>query len=212
MSVLVFAGAAQFAAVGYVARGLAWPGILLLTALLNARHLLYSAALAPWVRDVPLRRRAAWPTCSPTRRSPCRSATSGGSGGPTNAATGSARSPRPSSRGTWPRSAGVALGGQIADPTRFGLDIVFPAAMIGLAAGLSPAAGRSSPRPSGPSSASSSPARRVPAVGIIAGGLVGPLAGLLVPARAAHETAPLGTPSRPSTTRCGAPTSRTASP
>ena len=46
MSTIVYAGAAQFAAVGYVASGLAWPGIILLTALLNARHLLYSAALA----------------------------------------------------------------------------------------------------------------------------------------------------------------------
>ena len=51
MSTIVFAGAAQFAAVGYVASGLAWPGIILLTALLNARHLLYSAALAPWLRE-----------------------------------------------------------------------------------------------------------------------------------------------------------------
>ena len=41
----MFAGAAQFAAVGYVAGGLPWAGIILLTALLNARHLLYSAAL-----------------------------------------------------------------------------------------------------------------------------------------------------------------------
>ena len=58
MSVLVFAGAAQFAAVGYVAGGLAWPGVILLTALLNARHLLYSAALAPWLRDRPVAKRA----------------------------------------------------------------------------------------------------------------------------------------------------------
>ena len=56
MSTLVFGGAAQFAAVGYVASGLAWPGVIVLTALLNARHLLYSAALAPW-----LARRAADP-------------------------------------------------------------------------------------------------------------------------------------------------------
>ena len=56
MSTIVFAGAAQFAAVGYLASGLAWPAILLLTALLNARHLLYSAALRPWLRDVPVRR------------------------------------------------------------------------------------------------------------------------------------------------------------
>ncbi len=59
MSTIVFAGAAQFAAVGYVATGLAWPAIILLTALLNARHLLYSAALAPVApRPVPRRRRA----------------------------------------------------------------------------------------------------------------------------------------------------------
>ena len=70
MSVIVFAGAAQFAAVGYVAGGLPWPGVVLLTGLLNARHLLYSAALAPWLRDVPRRPpRASWPTSSRTRRS-----------------------------------------------------------------------------------------------------------------------------------------------
>ena len=58
MSTIVFGGAAQFAAVGYVASGLAWPAIVLLTFLLNARHLLYSAALAPWLRRVPFARRA----------------------------------------------------------------------------------------------------------------------------------------------------------
>src|SRR4029450_642421 len=58
MSVLVFGGASQFAAVGYVASGLAWPGIVLLTALLHARHLLYSAPPRPWPRAVPPPRRA----------------------------------------------------------------------------------------------------------------------------------------------------------
>ncbi len=48
MSVVVFAGAAQFAAVGLLAQGVPWLGIVVLTALLNARHLLYSASLAPW--------------------------------------------------------------------------------------------------------------------------------------------------------------------
>src|SRR5215208_3111748 len=58
MSVLIFGGAAQFAAVGYVAGGFSWLGIVLLTAFLNARHLLYSAALAPWLADRPARERA----------------------------------------------------------------------------------------------------------------------------------------------------------
>ncbi len=58
MSVIVFGGASQFAAVGYVAGGLAWPGVVLLSALLNARHLLYSVALAPWLQEVPRPRRA----------------------------------------------------------------------------------------------------------------------------------------------------------
>ena len=47
---IVFAGASQFAAAGMVAAGFAWPAIVVLTALVNARHLLYSAAMAPWLR------------------------------------------------------------------------------------------------------------------------------------------------------------------
>ena len=38
MSVFAFAGAAQFAAVGYVAQGLPWLPIVVLTFFLNARH------------------------------------------------------------------------------------------------------------------------------------------------------------------------------
>ena len=59
MSLIVFAGAAQFAAVGYVAAGLPWLPIVVLTFFLNARHLLYSASLAPRLRHVPLVQRAA---------------------------------------------------------------------------------------------------------------------------------------------------------
>jgi len=50
MSTIAFGGAAQFAAVGYVTSGVGWPVIVVLTGLLNARHVLYSAALAPWFR------------------------------------------------------------------------------------------------------------------------------------------------------------------
>ena len=57
MSLLPFAGASQLAAVGYVQQGLPWLTIALLTGLLNARHVLYSASLAPGLRPLPLRQR-----------------------------------------------------------------------------------------------------------------------------------------------------------
>ena len=62
MSLLVFAGAAQFAAVGYVAAGLAWLPIIVLTFLLNIRHVLYSASLAPRSATCHCACGSAWPT------------------------------------------------------------------------------------------------------------------------------------------------------
>ncbi|MBU6290112.1 MAG: AzlC family ABC transporter permease, partial [Chloroflexi bacterium] len=58
-SVTVFAGGSQFAAVGAVAQGVAIPFIVVMVAMLNARHLLYGAAMAPWVQSVPRLQRAA---------------------------------------------------------------------------------------------------------------------------------------------------------
>jgi predicted branched-subunit amino acid permease len=194
MSVIVFAGAAQFAAVGYVASGLAWPGIVLLTALLNARHLLYSAALGPWFRPVPFARRAV----------------------AAHLLTDEAfalsiahfrRLGRLDEWGYWIGAivstfipwnlatlAGVLLGAQIPDPSRFGIDIIFPAAMIGLGVGL--ITGRRELVAAVVGAGVGVPVALLssPAIGIIVGGLVGPAVGLLVPESAAHETAPLGTP------------------
>lgn len=192
-SVIVFAGAAQFAAVGYVATGLAWPAIILLTALLNARHLLYSAALAPWLRGVPVGRRAMMAhvltdesfalTMSHFRRLR-----------------------RPDERGYWIAAigavfipwnlatlAGVALGAQIPEPARFGIDVIFPAAMIGLAVGLITGRRELVAAIVGAGVGVVAALMASPAVGIVTGGVVGPLVGLLVPARDARETAPLGT-------------------
>ena len=92
MSVFAFAGAAQFAAVGYVAAGVPWIVIGLLTGLLNARHVLYSAALAPWFRGRSFGERAIASMSSLTRRLRCRSRISDGSAGSTRSATGSRRS------------------------------------------------------------------------------------------------------------------------
>lgn len=55
MSALVFAGAAQFIAVGLIASGAGLLVILLTTLIVNLRHLLYSASLLPHVRSLPQR-------------------------------------------------------------------------------------------------------------------------------------------------------------
>jgi predicted branched-subunit amino acid permease len=193
MSVIVFAGAAQFAAVGYVASGLPWPGIILLTALLNARHLLYSAALAPWFRDLRFARRAAIAhfltdeafalTISHFRRLG-----------------------RTDQWGYWIAAiavtfipwnlatiGGVILGAQIPDPARLGIDVIFPAAMIGLAVGLITGRRELVAAIVGAGVAVGVALVSSPSIGIVCGGVVGPLVGLLVPATAARETAPLGT-------------------
>lgn len=55
MSAFVFAGSAQFIAVGLIAAGTAWPIIVLTTFVVNVRHALYSATLAPYITKLPQR-------------------------------------------------------------------------------------------------------------------------------------------------------------
>lgn len=55
MSALVFAGAAQFIAIGLIASGAGLLVILLTTLIVNLRHLLYSASMLPFVRHLPQR-------------------------------------------------------------------------------------------------------------------------------------------------------------
>lgn len=55
MSAFVFAGSAQFIALGLIAAGTAWPIVVLTTWLVNLRHVLYSATLAPYVCRLPQR-------------------------------------------------------------------------------------------------------------------------------------------------------------
>lgn len=193
MSVIVFAGAAQFAAVGYIASGLAWPGIIVLTALLNARHLLYSAALAPYLRDVPAARRAAMAHLLTDEAFAL-------------SISHFRRLGRADERGYWIAAvavvfipwnlatlAGVILGAQIPEPARLGIDIIFPAAMIGLAVGLMTGRRELVAAITGAGVAVVVSLLTSSAVGIVIGGLVGPVAGLLVPVSLAHETALLGT-------------------
>jgi 4-azaleucine resistance transporter AzlC len=181
MSLLVFAGASQFAAVGYVAGGLAWPGVVVLTALLNARHLLYSAALAPWLRDRSFLRRVAMAHVLTDEAFALSMAHF-------------RRLGRADERGYWIAAmwstfipwnlatlAGVVLGGQIADPSQYGLDAVFPAAMAGLCVGLVTGRRELVAAAVGASAGVVVSLAAGPGVGIVAGGLLGPLAALATP-------------------------------
>jgi 4-azaleucine resistance transporter AzlC len=178
MSVIVFAGASQFAAVGYVLGGFSWAGIVFLTAFLNSRHFLYSAALAPYVADRPRPLRALLAhfmtdeafalTLSHFRRIGQADlpaywwAAIGVTFIPWNVAT----------------IAGVLLGGAIPQPSRFGLDVIFPAAMIGLAVGLITGRRELVAAIVGAVVAVGVSLAWAPAAGLLAGGLLGPLAGL----------------------------------
>ncbi len=186
MSLLVFAGASQFTAVGYVAAGLPWLPIVVLTFLLNLRHVLYSASLAPRVRDVPRRQRAAMAHVLTDEAFAL-------------SATHFQRIGRVDIPGYWIAAvvavfipwnlatiAGVLLGNAIPDPAAFGLDVVFPAAMAGLAAGLVTGRRELVAACSGAAIGVVVTLAAGTAVGIITGGLLGPLIGMAVPAGGRH--------------------------
>ncbi len=182
MSVFVFAGAAQFTAVGYVAAGLPWAPIVVLTFLLNARHLLYSASLAPRLRDVPFAQRAVMSHVLTDEAFAL-------------AAAHFHRLGRVDIGGYWIGAvagvfipwnlatiAGGLLGGAIPDPTALGLDVVFPAAMAGLAVGLVTGRRELVAAGAGASIGVALSLAFGSAAGILAGGLIGPLIGMAVPA------------------------------
>ena len=182
MSTIVFAGASQFAAVGYVLGGFSWVGVVLLTAFINARHLLYAAALAPFVADRPRPVRAvmahiltdeAFAISIAHFRRLGRADMTGyfvaavlSTFVPWNLAT----------------LAGVTIGGSIPDPTRFGIDVIFPAAMGGLAVGLITGRRELVAAIVGAVVGVAVSLAWDPAAGIIAGGLLGPLVGIAIPA------------------------------
>jgi 4-azaleucine resistance transporter AzlC len=179
MSVFVLAGAAQFAAVGLIASGAGWPAIVFLTALLNSRHLLYSAALAPWLGARPRLERAAMAHVL-TDETFALSLAHFQRIGRTDAlgfwlAAGIDCL-------SWPIATAVGvIGGQlIPDPAQFGLDVVFPAAMGGLALKLA------TDRPAIAAAIAGAALAVVggivvgPAISIVVGGLLAPIVGLLI--------------------------------
>jgi branched chain amino acid efflux pump len=182
MSVLVFAGASQFAAVGYVLGGFSWLGVVVLTAFLNARHLLYGAALAPYLADRPRPLRGLMAHVLTDEAFAISIAHFRRIGradlvGYWIAAIGSTFIP-------WNLAtlAGVTVGGSIPDPSRFGLDVIFPAAMAGLAVGLIAGRRELVAAIAGAVIAVGVSLAWDPAAGIIAGGVIGPLIGMATPA------------------------------
>lgn len=192
MSVLVFAGASQFAAVGFVATGVGWPGTVLLTAFLNARHLLYAAALGPYFADRPRRVRAALAhvlTDEAFALSIAHFRRIGRADLPGYAFAALFTTFIPWNVTT---ILGVLVGGAIPDPTRLGLDAIFPAAMAGLAVGLVTGRRELAAAIAGAGIGVGVALAWDPAGGTVVGGVLGPLVALLVPASPAEGAADAG--------------------
>ena len=197
MSIVTFAGASQFAAVGFVVAGMPFALIAVLTFFLNARHFLYSAALAPRLRRLPFLQRVVMAHVLTDEAFALSAghfhkldrvdvpgywiAAIAGVFVPWNIAT----------------FLGGTLGAIVPDPAALGLDVVFPAAMGGLGVGLITGRRELVAAAVGAGLAVALSLLASPTAGIVAGGVLGPLAGMLVPDRGAapdgsghHETLP----------------------
>jgi 4-azaleucine resistance transporter AzlC len=179
MSVVVFAGAAQFAAVGLVAAGAPWLGIVGLTLLLNARHVLYASALAPWFAarsrlERGLSAHVLTDECFALVLPAFRRL------GRHDTATYLLAAAIPGIPWQVATLLGMLGGGSLPEPTALGLDIVFPAAMGGLAVALITGRRTLAAAIGGAAMGVVAALLTQPSVGILAGGLAGPLIALLV--------------------------------
>lgn len=193
MSAIVLAGAAQFAALGLIVQGVPWAGILVLVGLLNARHLLYSASLAPWFAGTSRRVRAAcayvladetYALAMPAIRSL----------GRLDLGTYALAAAMPVI--PWVTATAIGyLGGELMpDPRVLGMDVVFPAAMAGLAVALITDRRTLVAAVAGGSISLAVALAIDPSVGVVAGGITGPLIAMLVPAAPGAPATPAGAP------------------
>jgi 4-azaleucine resistance transporter AzlC len=180
MSLFLFAGASQFVAIGYVLGGFSWLAIVALTAFINARHFLYGAALVPYLTHLPRLQRALMAqvltdeafalAIAHFRRI--------GRGDVRGYWTGAIVSTFiPWNLATW---IGVTIGGSIPDPNQLGLDVIFPAAMGGLAVGLITGRRELVAALSAAVIGVGVALAWDPAAGIIGGGVIGPFIGMAV--------------------------------
>ena len=191
-STIALAGGAQFAAAGLVKDGASWLAIVGVTALVNARHLLYSAAMAPHMATRSRRERALLGHFLTDETFAL-------------ALAHFRRIGRFDRRGYWiaamaifaPWTIGSCLGyvvGGAVDTHRLALDVAFPAAMAGLSLGM--VSGRRDV-----AAAVGAVAVAVPvglaagaSVGLVAGAVLGPLAGLATPPSPNEESSLPQTP------------------
>lgn len=178
-SSILFAGASQFAAVGLLVVNTPWPSIVLLVWLLNARHLLYSASIAPYTTKLSLRLRAGLAYLLTDEAYALTTAHI--------ARLGRIDVPAAWYAGftifiPWNLStiAGWLAGAALPDPATIGLNVVFPAAMAGLAVGLVRDRAALVALLVGCGSAVAAALVIDPSAAIMIGGLLGPLAGLVL--------------------------------
>jgi predicted branched-subunit amino acid permease len=185
-SAIAFAGGAQFAAAGLVKDGAAWIAIAGVVALVNARHLLYSAALGPYVGDRPRRERAVMAHFLTDETFAL-------------ALAHFRRIRGFDRRGYWvasmcifiPWQVGTIVGYVVAgavDTYQLGLDVAFPAAMAGLSLGM--VSGRRDVAAALGAVAVAIPVGLVggASLGLVAGAVLGPIFGLAVPPSAHEES------------------------
>ncbi len=192
MCLIVLAGGAQFAAAGMVKDGAPWLAIAGVTLLVNARHLLYSAAIAPYTSAVSRRERAVLSHFLTDETFALSLAHF-------------RRIGRLDRRGYWiaamvimvPWTLGSAAGhlaGGAVDTRQLGLDVAFPAAMAGLSLGM--VSGRRDAAAAVGAVALAVPVGLVAgaSIGLVAGATAGPLFGLAVPASEGEESSAPETP------------------
>jgi 4-azaleucine resistance transporter AzlC len=130
MSLLVFAGASQFTAAGLFAAGVAPLTIVITTLIVNARHLLLAASVAPHLRRSPGWLRALLGlqlTDESYATGMRRFATGGGSAAYQLGANVSLYV-------AWQLSTltGIVVGSRIPDPAAYGLDLIFPLTFLAM--------------------------------------------------------------------------------
>ncbi|MCG8353174.1 MAG: AzlC family ABC transporter permease [Chloroflexales bacterium] len=130
MSLLVFAGAAQFAAIGLFAGGVEPVSVLITTVIINVRYLLLSASLAPYLRHAPawLKALIAFQMSDESYALAIQRFLEGAGSRAYNVGANLGLYV------IWQVSslAGILLGAAIPDPSAYGLDLIFPLAFIGL--------------------------------------------------------------------------------